>query len=39
MLGPVAVSETAIKSFSMLYGTLVIKGFTEAGPKLPTTKV
>jgi hypothetical protein len=39
MLAPVAVSDTGTKSFSMLYGTLLMIGFTDAGPRLPITKV
>ncbi len=39
MFGPVAVSAMGMKSLSMLYGTLLISGFTAAGPRLPITKV
>ena len=38
-LGPVEIIDTAMKSFSMLYGTLDSSGFTATGPRLPTTKV
>ena len=37
--GPVEISDTGMKSFSMLYGTLESSGLTATGPRLPTTKV